>query len=117
MAAVGGIPGGPAAEVRPEGEARVVGEPVSLPGVLELLERQGYRCALTGRGLTPQSAALDHVVPIRHGGAHVIENVQVLDKDVNRAKGSLAREEFIALCREVVRWCRRAEGGGGEAGS
>ncbi len=31
-----------------------------------------------------------------------MENVQVLQKQVNRAKGTLTNEEFIALCREVV---------------
>ena len=59
---------------------------------------------LTGRDLTPQTAALDNIVPIRCGGKHVIENVQVLHKNVNRAKGSLTNEEFVALCREVVTW-------------
>jgi len=28
----------------------------------------------------------------------------VLHKDVNRAKGSLTKEQFVALCREVVTW-------------
>jgi len=77
---------------------------VSTDNVLRLLEHQQHRCALTGRRLTPQTAALDHIVPIRCGGEHVIENTQVLHKDVNRAKGSLTSEEFLAMCREVVRW-------------
>ncbi len=78
--------------------------PVSTENVLRLLEHQRYRCALTGRSLTPQTAALDHIVPVRFGGEHLIENAQVLHKDVNRAKGSLTSDEFIGLCREVVRW-------------
>jgi len=78
--------------------------PVSTKNVLRLLEYQGHRCALTGRRLTPQTAALDHIVPMRRGGEHAIENTQVLHKDVNRAKGSLTSEEFLAMCREVVRW-------------
>jgi len=74
--------------------------------VLCLLEHQQYRCALTGRELTPETAALDHVVPVRLGGEHVIENTQVLHKDVNRAKGSLTSQEFIGLCHEVVAWSK-----------
>ena len=77
---------------------------VSVTNVLRLLEVQQYRCALTGRCLTPQAAALDHIVPIRLGGKHVIENTQVLHKDVNRSKGSLTNEEFVGMCREVVCW-------------
>ena len=80
---------------------------VSIGNVMQLLEHQAYRCALTGRPLTPQIAALDHVVPIRRGGEHVIENAQVLHKDVNRAKGALTADEFIELCHDVVRWCKQ----------
>jgi len=88
-------PQSPEAMVKPRG-------PVSTENVLRLLEYQQYRCALTGRALTPETAALDHIVPIRSNGQHVIENTQVLHKDVNRAKGTLTNAEFIALCREVV---------------
>lgn len=77
---------------------------VSVENVLRLLEHQQYRCALTGRGLTPQTASLDHIIPVRLGGEHAIENTQVLHKDVNRAKGALTNEEFRAMCREVVAW-------------
>jgi len=83
---------------------------VSTENVLRLLDHQHYRCALTGRCLTPQTAALDHVMPMRRGGQHAIENTQVLHKDVNRAKGSLSNEEFLAMCREVVQWTDSASG-------
>ncbi|MEX0718369.1 MAG: HNH endonuclease signature motif containing protein [Planctomycetaceae bacterium] len=76
--------------------------PVSTENVLRLLDYQRHRCALTGRGLTPETSSLDHIVPIRCGGEHVIENTQVLHGDVNRAKGSLTNAEFIQLCREVA---------------
>jgi 5-methylcytosine-specific restriction endonuclease McrA len=113
MASMGQCKGDSATTVRSEERADLVSMPVSTANVLTLLERQRFRCALTGRLLTPQTAALDHIVPIRCGGGHVIENTQVLHKDVNRAKGSLTNEEFIALCREVARW---ADGCGQDGG-
>lgn len=76
--------------------------PVSTDNVLRLLDYQHHRCALTGRELAPESSSLDHIVPIRCGGEHLIENTQVLHSDVNRAKGSLTNAEFIQLCREVA---------------
>ena len=76
--------------------------PVNVANVLRLLERQQYRCALTGRSLTPVTASLDHIVPVRCGGEHAVENTQVLHKDVNKAKTTMTNEEFIQLCREVV---------------
>ncbi len=82
--------------VRPRG-------PVNTKNVLRLLEFQNYRCALTGRKLTPDISSLDHIVPIRNGGEHVIENAQILHSDINRAKGSLSQDEFICLCTEVYK--------------
>jgi hypothetical protein len=76
--------------------------PINIASVLRLLEWQQYRCALTGRMLAPETASLDHIVPVREGGQHVIENVQVLHKEVNRAKSTLSHDKFIKLCREVV---------------
>lgn len=76
---------------------------VNTQAVLELLERQQRRCALTGRGLTPESASLDHIVPVCRGGEHRIQNTQVLERSVNRAKGTLTNDEFIELCGEVWR--------------
>jgi 5-methylcytosine-specific restriction endonuclease McrA len=80
---------------------------ITVPTVLELIERQHCRCALTGRRLTPSTAALDHVVSISRGGRHCIENAQVLHKEVNRAKGTMTNEEFIRLCYEVVAHANR----------
>lgn len=93
-----------ASAVHPQSQAegrRPTGS-VTTANVLQLLEWQGYRCALTGRPLTPETASLDHVVPVRDGGEHTIENVQVLHKDVNRAKSTMTHQQFIKLCREVV---------------
>lgn len=86
--------------VKPEGT-------VSTDNVLRLLEYQQYRCALTGRELTPDTAALDHIIPIRCNGEHVIENTQVLHKEVNRSKGSLTNEEFKQMCVEIVEHMKR----------
>ncbi|MBI3866802.1 MAG: HNH endonuclease [Planctomycetia bacterium] len=71
--------------------------------MMQLLRWQGYRCALTGRKLTPDRASLDHIIPVRNGGRHVIENAQLLHRDVNKAKTTMTNEQFIQLCRDVVK--------------
>jgi len=78
------------------------GSSISMQDILSLIEHQGYRCALSDRELTPETAALDHVMPVSRGGEHQIENAQVLHKEVNRAKGTLTNEEFVQLCCEVA---------------
>lgn len=69
---------------------------------LTILERQRYRCALTGQTLTPETAVLDHIVPLARGGAHCATNVWVIHKDVNRAKGQLLLDELYAMCEQAV---------------
>ena len=82
---------------------KVVNERVTIKDMRNMLEKQNYRCALTGRKLTPENCAMDHIVPLAHGGAHSIENAQLVVSDANNAKGILTMEEFIELCRDVVR--------------
>lgn len=66
---------------------------------------------MTGRDLTPETAAVDHVLPVTKGGTSHISNLEVLHCDVNIAKGTLTRDEFIALCREVVSWVDSQQAG------
>ena len=80
---------------------------VNTQTVMSLLQHQNYRCAMTGRQLTPQTSSLDHIIPVSRGRQHSINNAQVLHKDVNRAKGVLTNEQFIQLCREVVAYADR----------
>lgn len=77
-------------------------ERISPKKIRLLIESQGYRCALTGRPLTPDVATLDHIVPLARGGEHSISNLQVLHKDANVAKAALDQDDFIRLCRDVV---------------
>jgi 5-methylcytosine-specific restriction endonuclease McrA len=77
------------------------GVSISAASILWLLKEQRYRCALTGRALTPDTTALDHEIPVSRGGTHSIGNAQALHKDVNRAKGTLTNEEFIQLATRL----------------
>lgn len=76
---------------------------VTATAIMGLVERQGFRCALSGRELTPQTASLDHIVPLARGGEHNIHNIWVVDQQINGAKGTLTLDEFVAMCRDVVR--------------
>jgi len=70
--------------------------------LMQLLKTQGFRCALTGIELTPQTARLDHIVPVSKGGTDIIENLQWLHIDANTAKATMAQDQFIAMCRKVA---------------
>jgi len=63
-------------------------------------------CYLTGVPLDiykPRDYAFDHMIPISRGGESTIENLNLCTKQVNMAKSDLTPDEFIALCRSVVK--------------
>ncbi len=68
----------------------------------ELIERQGYRCALSGLMLTPDSASLDHKTPVAKGGSNKLDNLQWVEPRVNKCKHTLTNDEFLQLCKDVV---------------
>lgn len=94
------------ADLFPEGVTykRSTVNSVTAGALLELLETQEYRCALSGVSLTPDNAVVDHTRPRKDGGKHEMANLQWLHSDVNRMKGTLTQSEFMALCRRVAAW-------------
>lgn len=71
--------------------------------LLEMAERQQYRCALSGMMVTDENAELDHKIPVRDGGLSTIENLQWLHCEINRMKGAMSNEKFIEMCVMVVK--------------
>ena len=76
---------------------------ISVAALLKKLEEQQHKCALTGRPLTPDDCELDHVVPFGSNGAHELSNLQLVSTQANTAKGTMSVDEFVELCRDVVR--------------
>jgi len=70
--------------------------------VRQLLKAQNYCCNLTGVELTPETASIDHIVPLSEGGSHGIENLQVVLREVNRSKGTLSQEDFVSMCVKIA---------------
>ena len=84
--------------------------------VLDLVERQNCTCALSGRKLTPETASMDHIVPLGRDGDHTIENIWIVDHQVNLAKRTLSVEEFVSMCREVAAYWDGKKPGTDQAG-
>lgn len=71
---------------------------------LEVYDRDGWRCGLCGKAVRkslryphPQSATLDHIIPIALGGDHTLANVQLAHWGCNRSKRTAARNEQLRL--------------------
>ena len=72
--------------------------------IKQLLEKQEYKCAYSGRHLIPGvNASLDHIVPIAKSGSNDITNLQWVDKQINtRMKFGLSHQEFMSLIHQII---------------
>jgi len=68
----------------------------------KLLESQGYKCALTGRELTPENTIAEHIVPLRQGGQHEFENIYLVEKVVSKLKRFTTEQEIVRLAVEII---------------
>lgn len=75
---------------------------ITQKNIRALAEAQGYRCAVSGAELTPDTATVDHIVPLSRGGPHGLANLHVVHKQIQKAKGSMTLPDFVTLCRSVV---------------
>jgi len=69
----------------------------------EIIEKQKYRCAGTGIELTPASSSLDHRFPKSLGGSDDVQNLHIVHPLINRAKGDMPWDDFVAMCNAVAR--------------
>jgi len=77
--------------------------------LMQMLKAQDYKCAISGRELGPSESTPDHIEPISRGGLNTIENIQILDSSINRAKGSMNNDEFLGMCCEIVNHLKKKE--------
>ena len=89
------------------------GQSASRINLYQKLEKQRFLCAMTGWNLTPETATIDHIVPLADGGTDEIENLMWVAWDVNRSKGTMSRERFVEVCQAVATFSNQ-DGGGGE---
>lgn len=70
----------------------------------KLWEEQQGCCAITREVLIPGvNASLDHILPVSRGGRSIKKNLQWVTSNINHAKWDRTTEEFIQICRTVVR--------------
>lgn len=76
--------------------------------ILAQLEKQNYKCALSGVDLTcrlevgvkfPTNASIDR---IEAGGPYTADNIQIVCRALNSWRADLPVEDFIEWCRLVV---------------
>lgn len=62
---------------------------------LEVLARDGFRCALCGRGADDTSLHVDHITPVAKGGYNTIDYLVTLCRECNLGKGVQTINEIL----------------------
>ncbi len=85
--------------------------------LLNLLEKQNYKCALSGVDLTClltkgqkclTNASVDRIIP---GGPYTETNIQLVCVAVNRWRADLPQSEFIRWCKLITKHQERKVNG------
>ena len=76
---------------------------VTIKDLMQLVENQAFRCALTGLEITPQRSSLDHKEPLSLGGGDDVANLQVVLPVINRSKTTMSHAQFVSMCHAVAR--------------
>ena len=86
--------------------------------ILNKLEQQDYKCALSGLPLTctlekgvktPTNASIDR---IEAGGSYTEDNIQIVCVALNHWRADTSVEDFVSMCRAVAAHSDRLKKGG-----
>ena len=82
--------------------------------VQELFEKitKNPICYLTGRKIDiykPSSYHFDHIIPVSKGGNNSLDNLGIACKEANMAKNDLLKEDFLQLCKDVIKHNRHLQ--------
>ena|SRR5271157_3191055 len=68
----------------------------------QLIEKQGKRCALTHRELTPLNCEVELKDPNKKEGRFDFDNFYLIDKDLKYLCRHLSENEVIELCATII---------------
>lgn len=68
----------------------------------DMLAKQNFKCALTGRCLIKNKFHIDHIVPRSLGGTNDISNLQLLVDEANVFKTNLSMNQVIRLAIDIA---------------
>ena len=79
-------------------------------GLLRLLEKQDYKCAISGISMTcqlkkgvvfPYNVSIDRIIA---GGPYSEDNIQLVCKSINSWRSNTELGVFIDICKQIAKY-------------
>ncbi len=70
----------------------------------ELMKEQDYKCALTGRELTPDNTEVELREPFRERGRTEIENHYIVVRDLAYTARHVQEDSIVHLAAEIIQY-------------
>ena len=80
---------------------------VSKEDILNLWEKQGRKCALSGLDIGWAKVGRIHIISldrIDNAKGYTLDNIQLLHKDINMMKHAFLQVYFVNLCRMIAKY-------------
>lgn len=79
---------------------------LTINDILELLEKQNYKCALSGIEMTRVQGSLYNpsIDRIIAGGSYSKDNIQLVCRCLNNWRSNTSIEDFVMLCKKVAEY-------------
>jgi len=76
----------------------------------ELLTKQDYKCFVTGRELTPEVTFAEHILPLKAGGSHKLENICLVHEILYKMKRYYSISEIVEMSADVIKTHGKSHG-------
>lgn len=67
-----------------------------------LLQKQNFKCYVSGIELTYENVEIEHIQPLTKGGKHELENLCLIDKSLRELKRLNTKKEILELCKVII---------------
>ena len=75
----------------------------------DILNNQDCKCSYTGIELTPDNTRISHKTPLKKGGKHEANNVELVHSSIANFVRDHSRDEVFDLCKQIVEYMENHE--------
>ena len=91
-------------QVKGQAKRRKISFNLDIKQTFDLLEKQGYKCSLSGMSIDIDSEDKTASIDRKNSSkGYIRSNIQWVHKDINVMKGSMDMDYFLSLCNKIIK--------------